>query len=219
MGCECPKATALTAIAATTCPEEIGQIQRFIFCRKGTVRFDTADPSSAKQIPASISVLTYLPSIVAPWDILIALATNDKVILTPLLGGDSSVSPGTQNTFGGGDNTTLNGEIYSLGFNPADGTARFDSMTAAQTASMKLLVCEDLELYMVNADGDIIGERDTLDADLWHGFDVSNVAFGGRNVQGYATRDSNVMTFQLDDDWDTKFEKQTPTDFNALTFN
>lgn len=217
--CVCPKPTALTSIDATTCPEELGQIQRFIFYRKGTIRFDTADPSSVKQIPASISGVGNLPTVLAPWTILLALATNDKAILTPLLGGDSSITPGTQNTFGGGDNSTLNGQIYSLGFNPADGTARFDSMTAAQTAAFKLLVCEDLEMIMINDSGQLIGERDTVDTDLWHGFNVSNVAFGGRNVQGFATRDNNVMTFQLDDDWDTKYEKQTPTDFNALTFN
>lgn len=217
--CVCPKPTALTSIDATTCPEELGQIQRFIFYRKGTIRFDTADPSSVKQIPASISGIGNLPTVLAPWTILLALATNDKAILTPLLGGDSSITPGTQNTFGGGDNSTLNGQIYSLGFNPADGTARFDSMTAAQTAAFKLLVCEDLEMIMINDSGQLIGERDTVDTDLWHGFNVSNVAFGGRNVQGFATRDNNVMTFQLDDDWDTKYEKQTPTDFNALTFN
>ena len=81
---------------------------------------------------------------------------------------------------------------------------------------MKLLVCEDLEMYFVNDDGDIIGERDTVDG-TWHGFNVTNVALGGRSVQGFASRDGNILTYQLSDDWDTKFEKQTPTDFNALT--
>jgi hypothetical protein len=219
MACDCPKPTALTAIDATTCPEELGQIQRFILYRKGTIRFDTITPTATGSLPASIQGAGNLPSDVAPWTILLALATNDKAILTPLLGGDSSLTPGTQNTFGGGDNTTLNGQIYSLGFNPADGTARFDSMSAEQTRQLKLLVCEDLEMIMINDNGDLIGERDTVDTDLWHGFNVTNVAFGGRSVQGFATRDNNVMTFQLDDDWDTKFEKQTPTDFNALTFN
>ena len=56
------------------------------------------------------------------------------------------------------------------------------------------------------------------DADLFKGIPVTNVALQSRNVQGFATRDSNILTFQLDADWDTYFEKQTPTDFNALTF-
>jgi hypothetical protein len=216
MACNCPIPTALTVIPATTCPEELGQIQRFILVRKGGLRWDTADPVTGKSTPASIQ--PNLPTVSAGWTILKALTNSDKVIFTPLVGGDPSITPGEQNLFGGGSNETLNGQVYSLGFNPSDGTARFDSLTAAQTAAMKLLVCEDLEIYFINDDGDIIGERDTVDADLWHGFSVTNVALGGRSVQGFASRDSNVLTFQLDDDWDTKFEKQTPTDFNALTF-
>jgi len=213
MACNCPIPTALTVIPATTCPEELGQIQRFILVRKGQVKWDTATP--ANNLPASIT--GNLPSVSAGWTILKGLTNSDKVIFTPLLGGDPSITAGEQNLFGGGSNETLNGQVYSLGFNPSDGTARFDSLTAAQTAAMKLLVCEDLEMYFVNDDGDIIGERDTVDA-TWHGFNVTNVALGGRSVQGFASRDGNVLTYQLGDDWDTKFEKQTPTDFNALTF-
>ena len=216
MACNCPIPTALTVIPATTCPEELGQIQRFILVRKSEVKRDTATP--ANNLPATIA--NDLPTATAlgteGWAILIAAADSTKTIFTPLLGGDPSITAGEQNLFGGGSNETLNGQVYSLGFNPSDGTARFDSLTAAQTAAMKLLVCEDLEIYFINDDGDIIGERDTVDA-TWHGFSVTNVALGGRSVQGFASRDSNVLTFQLDDDWDTKFEKQTPTDFNALT--
>lgn len=217
MACNCPIPTALTVIPTTTCPEELGQIQRFILVRKGGLRWDTTDPT-VTGISTPTSIQPNLPSVSAGWTTLKALSDSDKVIFTPLLGGDSSITQGEQNLFGGGSNETLNGQVYSLGFNPSDGTARFDSLTAAQTAAMKLLVCEDLEIYFINDDGDIIGERDTVDPDLWHGFNATNVALGGRSVQGFASRDSNVLTFQLDDDWDTKFEKQTPTDFNALTF-
>lgn len=219
MTCSCPKPTALTTIANTTCPEELGQIQRFIFSRKGTIRFDTVDPTSPAQLPASIQGLGNLPSILAPWTILLGLATNDKAIVTPLIGGDPVINAGEQVTFGGGDNSTLNGQIYHVAYNPSTGTFRFDSLSAAQTAALKQLICEDLEVIMINSDGDLIGERDTVNPDLWHGFAATNVSLGGRSVQGFASRDSNVLTLQLDDDWDTKFEKQTPTDFNALTFS
>ena len=206
MSCNCPESTALTVIPKTTCPEELGQIQRFILVRKGEVKWDTATP--ANNLPATIA--NDLPTAIVggteAWSILNAAADSTKTIFTPLLGGDSSITAGEQNLFGGGSNETLNGQVYSLGFNPSDGAARFDS----------LLVCEDLEMYFVNDDGDIIGERDTVDG-TWHGFNVTNVALGGRSVQGFASRDGNILTYQLSDDWDTKFEKQTPTDFNALT--
>jgi hypothetical protein len=217
MGCNCPIPTALTTIAATTCPEELGQLQRFIFVRKGQVIWDTVTPIN--NVPATITgdLPTAIVGGTEAWSILNVATDSSKTIFTPLVGGDPVINPGDQITQGGGDNSTLNGQVYHVAFNPADGSFRFDSLTAAQTAALKLLVCEDLEVYMINADGDIIGERSTTAPDTWHGFTATNVAMGGRSVQGFATRDSNVLTLQLDDDWDTKFEKQTPTDFNALT--
>jgi len=218
MGCVCPKPTALTPIDVTTCPEEIGQFQRFILCRAGVVRFDTVDPDvTGGSLPASIQGPLNYPTALAPWTILEALATNDAVIFTPLIGGDPTITPGTEITQGGGDNSTLNGEIYSNGFNPADGAARFDSLTSEQTRQLKLLRCEKLEVFFILDNGDILGERDTTNTDLWHGFPVKNFSIGGRSVQGTASRDGNGLTFQLDKDWDTKFEKQIPADFQALT--
>jgi hypothetical protein len=217
MACNCPLPTALTAIDATACPEELGQIQRVWFVRAGNVVWDTVDPTSVKQIPASIQGIGNLPSTVAPWNILTPLADDSKVILAPLFGGDITVTPSDAITFGGNDNSTLNGQTYFVSFADSTFSARFDQLTAAQTSQLKDLVCEDLEVYFINEDGDIIGRRNPSDTDLWTGIPVTNVALQSRNVQGFATRDSNIITFQLDADWDTTFEKQTPTDFNALT--
>jgi hypothetical protein len=222
MACNCPIPTALTAITATSCPEELGQIQRFIFVRKGEVVWDTVTP--ANNVPATITLDAPTATVggTKGWSILIPAADDTKTILSPLVGGDPVINPGEQITQGGGDNSTLNGQVYHVAFNPAEGSFRFDSMTAQQTYELKLLVCEDLEVYLINADGDIIGHRDRdssgVNEDTWHGFPITNAAFGGRSVQGFASRDSNVLTLQLNDDWDSYFEKQTPTDFNALTF-
>jgi hypothetical protein len=222
MACNCPKPTALTAITATTCPEELGQIQRFIFVRKGGVLWDTVDPSATGiGTPASLTAISAIPTTAAGWTLLKALTDDDKTIFTPLLGGDPVINPSEQSTIGGNDNSTLNGAVYHVGFGTATGSFRFDSLTADQSYQMKQLVCEDLEVYMINGDGDIIGYRDHTAGvadDTWHGFDVSNVAMASRSVQGFASRDSNILTFQLAEDWDENFEKQTPTDFNALTF-
>jgi hypothetical protein len=208
----------MTTIPATTCPTELGQIQRFILVRRSGLRWDTVDITpTGKSTPTLLATGSYAPTVSAGWTALNALTDDDKTLFTPLIGGDATITTGEAITFGGGDNSTLNGETYHIGFNPSDGVARFDSLTAAQTSALKELVCESLEIYFINDDGDIIGERDTLDADLWHGFNVKNFTLKGRNVAGFATRDSNEVSFQLDDDWDTKFEKQTPTDFNALT--
>ena len=81
MACNCPEATALTAITATSCPEELGQIQRFIFVRKGEVVWDTATPNN--NIPTSIQ--DDLPTATAlgtkGWSILIPATNSTKTIL------------------------------------------------------------------------------------------------------------------------------------------
>jgi len=217
MACNCPLPTALTAIDATVCPEELGQIQRVWFVRAGNVQWDTVDPTATgKTLPATIQ--PNLPTVSAGWTTLKAAADDTKVVFAPLFGGDITITPGDAITQGGNDNSTLNGQTYFVAFPDSTFSARFDQLTKDQTSQLKELICENLEVYFINEDGDIIGQRDPSDADLFKGIPVTNVALQSRNVQGFATRDSNILTFQLDADWDTYFEKQTPTDFNALTF-
>lgn len=212
MACNCPVATALTTLTATTCPEEIGQIQRAFFVRKGNVVWDTATAGAAN-VPATI--VNDLVTVIQGWNVLKIAADSTKVVFAPLFGGDITVAPAEAVTQGGGDNSTLNGQVLFVNFPDSSFTARYDQLGATQTADLKLLVCEDLEVYFVNDSGDIIGDATTTGT--LKGFDCTNVALASRNVAGFATRDSNVMTFQLDADWDTVFEKHTPTDFNALT--
>ena len=211
MACNCPLPTALTSITSTTCPEELGQIQRVWFVREGQVIWDTANP--ATNTPATIAGDT--PDLIAGWTVLEAAADSTKVIFAPLFGGDITITPNDAILFGGNDNSTLNGETYFVARTPSDFSARFDQLTAQQTSDMKGLECESLEVYFVNDAGDIIAQRNN--ANSLTGFPVTNVVLNGRSVQGFATRDSNLLTFQLSEDWDTKFEKVTPTDFNALT--
>ena len=212
MACNCPVPTALTTITATTCPTELGQIQRAYFVRKNQVVWDTATAGAAN-VPVAIAgdVVT----VIAGWNILKVAADDTKVVFPPLFGGDIVISPAEAITQGGNDNSTLNGQTYFVAFPDSTFSARFDQLSAQTTADLKLLVCEDLEVYFVNQDGDIIGDASTTGT--FKGFDCTNVALGSRNVQGFAVRDSNIISFQLDADWDTIFEKQTPTDFNALT--
>lgn len=213
MACNCPLPTALTAITATTCPEEIGQIQRVWFVRKGNVVWDTATAGAAN-VPATI--MGDLVTVSAGWTTLKAAIDDTKVIFAPLFGGDITITPADPVFQGGGDNSTLNGQAYYVNTPDSTFSARFDQLTATQTSELKELKCEDVEVYFINEDGDIIGDASTTGT--FKGFDATSVVLGSRNVQGFTTRDSNVLTFQLNEDWDTIFEKQTPTDFNALTF-
>ena len=208
----CPLDPSLTDIPASACPENIGQIQRYWFVRKGQVIWDVVTP--ANNVPATIAAQA--PEDAAGWNILFAAADDTKVIKSPLIGGDSTLTAGTTITQGGGDNSTLNGETLVNGINPTDGSARFDSLTGAQIAAFRTLACEGngLEVYLISQEGKIWGSKV---GDLVTGFDATNVVLGSMSNAGFGTRDSNVLTFQLAFDWDETKYAITPADFNALT--
>jgi hypothetical protein len=208
----CPLATSLTDIPASVCPENMGQIQRYWFVRKGEVVWDTVTP--ANNLPATIAALA--PTVVAGWTILFAAADDSHVVPSPLIGGDSTLTGGSTISQGGGDNSTLSGQTLINGINPTDGTARFDSLTGAQITAFRKLACEGtgLEVYLINQQGLIWGQQV---GDLFTGFDISNVVLGSMTNAGFGTRDNNTMTFQLDFDYDETKAAITPTDFNALT--
>jgi hypothetical protein len=208
----CPLDPSLTDIPASACPENIGQVQRYWFVRKGQVIWDIVTP--ANNVPATIT--GQAPEDAAGWNILFAAADDTKVVKSPLIGGDSTLTAGTTITQGGGDNSTLNGETLVNGINPTDGSARFDSLTGAQIAAFRTLACEGngLEVYLISQEGKIWGSKV---GDLLTGFDCTNVVLGSMSNAGFGTRDSNVLTFQLAFDWDETKYAVTPADFNALT--
>lgn len=208
----CPLPTALSDIPGSACPENLGQIQRYWFVRKGQVIWDVVTP--ANNVPATIT--GQAPEDAAGWNILFAAADSTKVVKTPLIGGDSTLTAGTTITQGGGDNSTLNGETLVNGINPTDGSARFDSLTGAQIAAIRTLACEGngLEVYLVSQEGKLWGKKD---GDLVTGFPCTNVVLGSMTNAGFGTRDNNTLTFQLDFDYDEYKYAVTPADFNALT--
>jgi len=208
----CPLATALTNIPASTCPENMGQIQRYWFVRRGSVIWDIATP--ANNIPATIA--GNAATVVAGWTILFAAADDTHVVTSPLIGGDSVIEAGSVVSQGGGDNSTLSGSTLINGIQPATGKARFDSLTGAQIAAIRLLICEgaNMEVYMINQQGLIWGQRV---GDLFTGFDCENVVIETMTNSGFGTRDNNMLTFQLPYDYDETKGSIAPTDFNALT--
>lgn len=210
----CPLATSLTDIPSSACPENIGQIQRYWFVRNGVVIWDTTDP--LLNLPSSIALANHEVEKISGWNILFSAIDDSHVVLTPLIGGESLIAAGSPVTFGSGDNSTLNGEVYVTAINPSDASVRFDSLTASQISAFRTLTCEGsgLEVFLISQEGKIWG---SLIGDKFTGFDCTNVVLGSLMNNGFGTRDSNNMTFQLPFDWDeTKFAI-TPVDFSALT--
>ena len=216
----CPKASILEDIPTSTCPENMGQIQRFWFVRKYQLKWDIQSASPGTNNYPNAVIGTNEPTVLAGWTALFALTSGNAnesshVVKTPLIGGDSTIVAGDTITQGGGDNSTLSGEQLINGINPATVTARFDSLTAAQILAMRKLACEasDLEVYMVSQEGKLWGQKV---GDLFTGFDCSNVVLGSMANNGFGTRDSSILTFQLPFDWDETKHAVTPSNFNAL---
>lgn len=213
-GCICPE-EELDTITPANCREAIGQIQRYFFVKGGQLIWDIADP--LLNIPATIQVLDYTIDKVAPWNVLYAASGFTKVVMTPLVGGDTTLLNGGAITNGGGDNSTLNGETQTNGFNPTSGAARFDNLDKTEVKAIRKLLCSpDLEVYMVNQFGKILVREED---GKYTGFPVKNVTLLSKDNNGFGTRDANAFTFQIDSDYDEYLTFVKPDDFNALQIN
>jgi len=71
-------------------------------------------------------------------------------------------------------------------------------------------------VYFVNQEGSIYGKL-LDDGVSFTGFPVLKFFLAPKANNGFGTRDSNVMTFEVQADYDEYLYKITPT-FNILTF-
>jgi hypothetical protein len=212
----CPPATELSDIPATVCGKGMGQIQRYLLLAAGKVIWDSGTP--ANNVP--VTIVNDLIEDKTGWDVLKTATDLTKVIRTPLIGGDSGITAGTELTEGGGDNSTLNGATLSNGTNPADGIARFDNLDKDQIKAFREIYCYfkavgsgSVEMYMISQDNTLWARKSGV---LITGFPLQKFYLGAKGNAGLNSRDSNEMTFQLEADYD---EYLTPiaVNFNILS--
>src|SRR5688572_8815374 len=148
MECNCPLPVALVTVPNVACPQKIGQIQKFIFQRKGHV-FDVA----ATPTPNPITAL-------ASWTPLLSAVDETKVVITPWL--QNVVIPAPEAvTKGGGDNSTLNGRELVVGETNPVVTGEMRNVPGNVIAALKGLTCyadiEDLVMYGLNEFNQLVG--------------------------------------------------------------
>jgi hypothetical protein len=118
-------------------------------------------------------------------------------------------------TNGGGDNTTLNGEVELVGINKASASGTFKSLSSAVIEALQSYNCESaIGVYFFNADGKIIAQE--LTTGNYTPFPVSSFFVGDKTNNGFATKDENALSFQLNAGWSKKYAIVTPA-FNPLT--
>lgn len=211
--CDCDNIpVALTEIPVVTCPFKIGQMLRFWFVRAGEVIFDSVTPAS--NVPATIT--GDLINEAAGWAVLFAAADSTKVVKTPIVGGNPTITAGTANTFGGGGNDTANGLVLNLGVNPSDVSMDFFFLTKEQIIAIRKLECEDVEVYIINNEGKIFFWEDANG--LQTGIPVLNLQLLDKSNGGVVTPDVNTLSFKFPARYDEKLTSVNPeAGFNTLT--
>lgn len=198
--CSCPLPTEITDLTATTCPENFGQIQKVIIQRRST---DTFDGTAGNDI-----------TVLADWQTRFAASDDTKAVITPFVY-NPIITAGESITEGGGDNTTLGGEVELVGVNPSVFTAMFQSLTSAQIKELQSLNCENsLTVYFVTQNQKIIARE--VSAGEYAGFPVSSFFVGDKTNNGFATKDENAFTFNMEACWSADYAVTDPA-FNPLT--
>ena len=179
--CTCPVGTAIPTITPSTCPFEIKQVQKLIWTRKGNT---IASLATAK--------------LEATWTALLAAAAGTRAQVTPFVW-DAVITAGDAVEEGGGDNSTLNGIPVVEDVSPTQFTGYFRNQN--QQAVIKVLrefKCEDLEAYMINRDGYIVG-RYTDAGTTIQGFPITALHIGDMHSEGFSQPTKNMMSFYMED--------------------
>jgi hypothetical protein len=197
--CNCPLPAAISDLTASTCGENWGQIQKVIIQRRG----DTFDGTLGNDI-----------TVLADWQTRTGAADDTKAVITPFVY-NAIVTAGESITNGGGDNTTLGGEVELVGVNPSVFAGMFQSLTSAQIAELQTLNCENsLGVYFVTQDQKIIANE--VSTGEYTGFPVSSFFVGDKGNEGFATKDKNAFSFNMEACWSAA-EAVTVPAFNPLT--
>lgn len=214
LGCNCPDVSPLPDVISDDCPVDIGQIQRFIFVKRGQVIFDSASGggdglSGVPQIDSQIDTK-------ADWAALVAAVDDTKAVFSSKIGGDPLITAGEAVINGGGDNSTFNGEEEIAGKNPNKFTGLFKSLSPENEIALKNIInCRDIEVYLINEFNKIICNKHG--AFTRNGFVVRAGFMGDRNNLGKNAKDTFAVQWTMPDNWSENMDIVTlEAGFNAI---
>jgi hypothetical protein len=180
--CNCPVGTVIPTITPSSCPYDIGQIQKVIFQRQGQT--------------AGVGVTTGATESV--WVALKAASDATKVQVSPYIY-DAQIAEGDAIVEGGGDNSTLNGIGLITDANPSTFTGNLRAQQQSVVAAIRSYMCESVQVYLVNGDGQIIHDLDG--SDKMKGFPIDALFVADPSLLGFGTTDHNKISFQLRKEW------------------
>ena len=191
----CPLPTYIASVVTENgCPFNFGQIQKLIFWRHGN--------SIASVATAEVE---------ATWTVLLSATNDTKAVVTPYTSGGALV-PGEARSYGSG-NEVLNGIPRILGSEPSAVNARFLQIEPEQTELLKKLMCEDLDVVLVNENGQF-GYKDV--SGVFYGLHIAGLFVGDYSLPGYSEPSGSAISFMIPSNEMDKFRVSDATDF-ALT--
>lgn len=194
--CTCPTPTAMVNVITdlTPCDINFGQSQKFIFWRAGN----------------SVSLASAV--LEATWTTLLTATGDEKAIVSPFVGAPTTEG-GESIEFGSG-NEVRNGVPIILGSEPITFAAMMYGAEQSVITAFKELMCEDLEVILINSDGKF-GAKVTGTA--MSGFPITSLFIGDKKLGGYDSPDTNDVTWRFTPNWSDDFAIVDPTEnFNAL---
>lgn len=206
--CQCPAAAALTTIAAVTCPENFGQIQKVAF-----QRLAQAD-GTKNSFTSSASIL-----LLASWTALLSATNGTKVVVSPYLNAPTDSGGDARRTSGGNDD--LGGIPEVLGGNPVQFAAQLRGVPQSVIKVMKELECEanagNLGVFLFDENGKIEALKDPVTATTYYPIPIRSLFIGSKIHGNFDAKDSNAIEWYYPDNYSDNLAIITPTDFNPLT--
>jgi hypothetical protein len=201
--CSCPAGTAIASVPNASCPQDFGQIQKIIFQRifsTGTTK-NSMTEANAK--------------LLATWTALFSATAGTKMVITPYVEAPAA-DGGDAITFGGG-NDTVGGVTKVIGRNPVNMTFALRQIDQSIAKALKALMCENVGVYLINGDGQIMGISDHATTPKFFPIPITSLFVGDLRLNGLDTPDENALSFSFQPNWSDDAVVITPTDFNPLT--
>lgn len=204
--CSCPVGDAIPSVPNSTCPIDFGQCQKLVFQRifsSGTTKnqFKTATP------------ITTLSSWTECFSASGTSAGGKKMVITPYVEAPAS-DGGDAITYGGG-NDTVGGKTIIIGRNPVSMTFALRQCPQDIIKALKGLSCENLGVYLINGDGQILAIKGTTQGDYFP-IPINSLFVGDLKLNGLDTPDDNSLSFSFNPNWSDDVVIVSP-DFNPLT--
>lgn len=206
LNCSCPVGAALSDVATSACPSEMGQIQKVVF-----QRIYSSAGTKNKFIKSSAD-----PKSKASWTPLIAAADGTKVVTSPYLQ-SPAFEAGAAKTYGSG-NAVLGGMPIVVGREPSTFTSMIFHQPQTVIAALKTFMCEEVGIYIIDEYGRIgmIADNATTPAN-YYPIPIKTLFVGDKKFGGMDEPDTNVLSWNMQPNWSDNLVFVDPTDFNALT--